>query len=152
MPASKIVDAQEVIRWFNEGVTYEEMSRRYLEQYNIETTPTLWANFRRRRGLARRVARDTDLIPWDVQPQHRWHRYLTALRHEARRRDGLPLREDDERRLDDFLRLLESEQAVVTYVSDTDEGFFLVAREPQDTDIIHRPKTQVTAGRRVDTR
>lgn len=144
MPASKIVDAEEVLRWFKEGLTYEEMSRRYLEKYKIETSPTLWANFRRRRGLPRRVARDSHLIPWEVREEHRWHRYLTALRHEARRRDGLPLREDDARRLDEFLVMLQENQAVVAYVPESVEGFHLVYREKGDMDIIRRPKAQVS--------
>ena len=86
MPARKIVDEGEVIRWFHEGLTYEEMSRRYREKYGIETVPTLWSNFRRRRGLTRRIVRDDDLIPWAVREEHRWAYPLQMLRLEARRR------------------------------------------------------------------
>lgn len=145
MPASKIVDEGEVRRWFAEGLTYEEMSRRYLDWYHIETGPTLWANFRRRHGLPRRTARNTDLIPWDVRPEHRWHRVLTQLRHEGRRREGLPLREEDERRLDDFLATLARENSVVVYAPNTQEGFLLEPREVDDSDIIRRPTTRVSA-------
>ena len=72
MPKSKIVDESEVMRWFAEGRTYAEMSRIYLEKYHVQTVSSLWGNFRRRKGLDRRINRDDELIPWAVSREHRW--------------------------------------------------------------------------------
>lgn len=144
MGASKIVDEQEVVRWFNEGRTYQWMCETYLEKYNIETVPSLWGNFRRRRGLTRRITRNDDLIPWFVKEEHRWAYPLAMLRVEGRRRAGRELRDVDEHRLESFLAKLAEENAVVHYDPDTEEGFFLVPRGAQDDDIIRRPAQKTT--------
>jgi hypothetical protein len=150
MGASKIVDEQEVIRWFEEGKTYQEMQRIYLEKYNIETVPSMWGNFRRRRGLQRRITRNDDLIPWGVKAEHRWMYPVVILRFEARRRAGRELDEDDESRLNSFLRKLDELDAVVHYDPDTEDGFHLVPREDYDDDIIRRPRQKTTLRKAAD--
>lgn len=145
MPASKIVDRQEVLRWFEEGKTYQEMSRLYLEKYNIETVPSLWGNFRRREGLTRRITMNDELIPWLVREEHRYAYPLAMLRVEARRREGRPLRETDRERLDSWKEMLAEGNFVVHYDGDTEDGFFYIKREDGDGDLIHEPakKTRV---------
>ncbi|WP_448612146.1 hypothetical protein [Geodermatophilus sp. URMC 60] len=150
MPGRKILDEQEVIRWFREGLTYEEMSRRYREKYGIETVPSLWSNFRRRRGLPRRTVRDDHLIPWAIQPQHRGAHALQMLRLEARARAGEPVREIDAARHQNFMRRLADKGLVVAYEPDTAEGFRLVPRLPDDTDVVRRPQVGLTVKRRAD--
>lgn len=144
MGARKIVNEDEVVRWFEEGKTYHWMVEEYKRKYNIETVPSLWGNFRRRRGLTRRINRDDELIPWHVKTEHRWAYPLAMLRVEGRRRGGYELRESDESRLNSFLKTLEEENVVVHYDPDTTEGFFYVPREKTDTDIIRRPRKKTT--------
>jgi hypothetical protein len=144
MPASKIVNEQEVVRWFEEGRTYAWMVEEYKRKYNIETVPSLWGNFRRRRGLARRINRDDDLIPWAVKEEHRWSYPLAMLRAEARRRAGMELKDNYSKRLESWLQMLSDEDRVVMYQPDTDEGFFYVPRETGDDDIIRRPALKTT--------
>lgn len=146
MPGSKIVDESEVIRWFEEGRTYQWMVEEYKRKYNIETVPSLWGNFRRRRGLARRITRDDELIPWHVKPEHRWAYPLAMLRVEGRRRAGREVREEDEARLESWKKMLTEElgDAVVHYDPDTTDGFFYVPREPGDKDLIHQPSRKTT--------
>lgn len=139
MPASKIQNEDEVVRWFNEGRTYDWMCKTYLEKYGIETVPSLWSNFRRRRGLPRRIVRDDALIPWSVREEHRWDYKLQMLRLEARARAGEPVREADAARHRNFIDMLRESNAVVHYDPDTEAGFFLVARRPEDTDIVRMP-------------
>ena len=150
MAAGKIVSEQEVIRWFEEGRTYQWMVEEYRRKYNIDTVPSLWGNFRRRRGLARRITRDDNLIPWAVKVEHRWAYPLAMLRVEARRRAGRELREDDRARLESWLEMLSEEDAVVHYDPDTDEGFFYVSREDGDSDLIHQPARKTTLRRAAD--
>ncbi|MFF8845486.1 hypothetical protein ACF08N_22630 [Streptomyces sp. NPDC015127] len=144
MAKRKIQDEQEVIRWFEEGRTYQWMINEYKRKYNIDTVASMWGNFRRRRGLDRRITRDDDLIPWFVKPEHRWKYPVAMLRVEARLRDGQELTESDKARLDSWKEMLDEESAVVHYDPDTEDGFFYVPREPDDTDIIRRPEKKTT--------
>ncbi|AWY07595.1 immunity repressor [Streptomyces phage Yosif] len=150
MGARKIQDEQEVIRWFEEGRTYAWMVEEYKRKYNIETVPSLWGNFRRRRGLDRRLTRNDDLIPWHVKVEHRWAYPLAMLRAEARLRDGKELSEVEQGRLDSWKTMLTEENAVVHYDPDTEEGFFYIPRQEGDTDLIHAPKVKTSPRKRVD--
>lgn len=150
MGARKIQNEQEVIRWFEEGRTYQWMIDKYKEKYGIDTVPSMWGNFRRRRGLDRRIIRDDDLIPWFVKEEHRWAYPLVMLRTEARRRAGQPVTKTDQGRLATWKKMLEEEDAVVHYDPDTEEGFFYIPRQPEDDDIIHRPPKKTTARPNAD--
>jgi hypothetical protein len=151
VPASKIVDEQEVIRWFSEGRTYEWMSQQYREKYDTEMTLSAWGNFRRRRGLVRRITRDDELIPWAVREEHRFKYPLRMLRLEARIRVGESIREDDVPRHRNFMAHLRDANLVVQYDPDSEEGFHLVPREAGDTDVIRRPPVDLqTTRRRAD--
>ncbi|WP_432006292.1 hypothetical protein [Streptomyces parvus] len=144
MGKRKIVDEGEVIRWFEEGKTYAWMIEKYQEKYGIKTVPSMWGNFRARRGLERRIVRDDDLIPWLVKEEHRWMYPLGMLRAEARRRAGKKLTEMDEGRLASWLEMLKEENAVVHYDPDTEDGFHYIPRQEGDDDIIHRPREKTT--------
>lgn len=150
MPVSKIQNEQEVLRWFEEGRTYEWMVEEYLRKYNIQTGITMWANFRRRRGLPRRIVRDDTLIPWEVKAEHRWSYDLQMLRMEARKRAGEKLTHAYEGRLARWLTDLEEAGAVLHYDPDTEEGFHWVSREKTDDDIIRRPRSGLTSRRNAD--
>lgn len=145
MPARKIVDEGEVIRWFEEGRTYAWMAEQYREKYNIDTVPSMWGNFRRRHGLDRRLERNDDLIPWAVEKQHRWAYPLMMLRTEGRRRAGLPIADSMTGRLDRWLAQMETDNTVVHYDPETEEGFFYVKRRPKsDPDLIRTPPRKTT--------
>lgn len=151
MPATKIVDEQEVIRWFEEGRTYNWMVAEYKRKYDIDTVPSLWGNFRRRRGLERRILRDDDMLPWGMKDEHRWLFPAQMLRAEARRRAGKQLRPGEGKRVDGFIARLKRDNLVVHYDIDTKEGFFYVpAREGIDTDLIRKPERKTTTRPRAD--
>ncbi|MEU9605473.1 hypothetical protein [Streptomyces sp. NPDC048057] len=150
MGARKIQDEGEVIRWFEEGRTYQWMIDKYKEKYGIDTVPSMWGNFRRRRGLDRRIVRDDELIPWFVKEEHRWAYPLVMLRTEARQRAGSPVTPADQARLTAWKQMLEEENAVVHYDPDTEEGFHYVLRQPEDDDIIHRPAKKTTVRPNAD--
>ncbi|AXQ61086.1 immunity repressor [Streptomyces phage Hank144] len=150
MAKRKIQNEQEVIRWFEEGRTYAWMIEEYKRKYGIETVPSMWGNFRRRRGLDRRIARDDDLIPWEVKEEHRWLYPVMMLRVEARRRQGFTLTDTDQARLKSWKETLEEEGAVVHYDPDTEDGFFYIPRSSEDDDIIRRPKRKTTARKNAD--
>ncbi|WP_405978876.1 hypothetical protein [Streptomyces sp. NBC_00158] len=152
MPASKIVNEQEVIQWFREGKTYPEMIRLYEEMYQITTTAPMWSSFRRRRGLSRRNLRADDLLPWKMKEEHRHQYPPIMLRIEARLREEKaalergeeperPVSDRDKKRLASWKKGLtaDGQDLVVHYDAETEEGFFLVPRRPEDTDLIRTP-------------
>ncbi|GAB2329218.1 hypothetical protein [Streptomyces variabilis] len=140
MPAkSKVQNEQEAIRWITEGKSYEWIVEQYREKYKIETTTSMWATFRHRKGLDRLITRDDSLIPWKVERQHRWKYPLVMLRFEARRREGHELKPRDASRLESWKRMLEEEGLVVYYDPETEDGFFLVPREETDDDLVRVP-------------
>ncbi|MGA5019237.1 hypothetical protein ACPCAA_17695 [Streptomyces griseoincarnatus] len=148
MPPRKIQNESEVIRWFEEGRTYEWMQQTYREKYNIETTVPMWAAFRRRKGLDRRNLRADNLLPWKVKAEHRHLYPAIMLRCEARLRAGRELNERDTKRLANWKTMLDEDKLVVHYDPDTTEGFFYIPREERDTDLIREP--QVATGNKAN--
>jgi hypothetical protein len=148
MGASKIVNETEVLRWFEENRTYAWMVEEYRRKYGIETSPAMWGNFRRRRGIDRRLTRDVNLIPWAIKPEHRWAYPVMMLRAEGRLREGKELPAPEASRLATWKQMLEEEDAVVHYDPDTEDGFHYIHRQPGE-DLIH-PPAQVTGRRPVD--
>lgn len=142
---TKIQDEAEVVRWFEEGKTYQWMTEEYLRKYNIETNPSMWAAWRRRKGLDKRIVRDDELIPWAVNPEHRWAYPVQMLRVEARIRAGYEVGEDDLARVTSWKESLADADAVVHYDPETVDGWHFVPREKGDDDIIRRPKRKTTA-------
>ena len=140
MARSKIVSEDEVIRWIEEGRTYQWMAEEYERKYDIQITPSAFANIRYRRGLERRITRDENLIPWQVAEEHRFAYPLAMLRVEARRREGRKLRASDAERVSSWKAQLAEEDLVVHYEPGTEEGFYYVPRRAGvDRDLIREP-------------
>ncbi|WP_042800924.1 hypothetical protein [Streptomyces sp. C] len=142
MPASKIVDKTEVLRWFREEKTYAWMVEQYKEKYGITTTEPMWAAFRRRNGIDRRNTRSEDLLPWKLREDHRHLYPAMMLRTEGRQRAGKPVAADKAKKLASWKQYLEENNLVVHYDYDTEEGFFFVPREERDTDLIREPEVR----------
>jgi hypothetical protein len=140
MPATKIKDKAEVLRWFEEGRTYAWMVEKYRTKYNTETTEPMWAAFRRRNGLDRRNTRSDNLLPWKLREDHRHLYPAMMLRTEGRLRAGKPVAPDKAKKLASWKKSLEEDNLVVHYDPDTEEGFYYIPREEQDTDLIREPK------------
>ncbi|CAI9419714.1 hypothetical protein [Nocardioides sp. T2.26MG-1] len=145
MPTRKIVDEDEVLRWFEEGRTYAWMAEEYRRRYDIETVPSMWGNFRRRKGLDRRLERNDDLIPWAVDKRHRWAYPLMMLRTEARRRAGMEVADGMLDRVERWLLRMQADETVVHYDPATGGGFSYVARRADlDADLIRAPEHKTT--------
>lgn len=145
---TKIVNEQEVLRWFAEDRTYRWMVEEYRRKYGIETNPSMWGNFRHRRGLDRRTTQDDELIPWRLEDHHRYMYPALMLRIEGRRRQGKDIRREDLGRVKNWLAQLKDNALVVDYDPATPEGFALVPRLADDADIVRLPK-HVTGKRRA---
>jgi hypothetical protein len=146
MPAPKMQNESEFRRWYEQGRTYNWMVEEYARKYHIETTPTMFSNYRRRLGLPARSVSDTSLVPWSVRPEHRREQHYIMLTQEARRRAGKPLKGDKPERLESWQTKIAElgEKAggrlVVHYEPDLHPGFRLVpAREGIDNDLVRVP-------------
>ena len=140
---TKIESVDEVRRWYENGLTYKEMSRLHMEKYGIEVSPSGFASLRRRMGWDPRIAvGPSPLMPWDVREEHRSSYLYTMLRREIRRRQEMPwISVDPEEKLDQWIQGLRDNGAVVDYRPDTKMGFFLTyARPGVDNDIVREPK------------
>lgn len=143
MAHAKLQDPDEFRRWYQQGRPYKWIIEQYAKKYNIEIRTSTIGNWRTQLGITeRRRTRHTDLVPWEILPEHRYHRFLTWLRQESTRRGGGKLKPDQERRLDWFLDELKELNAVIHYDPETEDGFHLVGREAQDTDIIRKPRSR----------
>lgn len=120
MGKTMIHDEAEVVRWFEEGRTHAWMVTEHERKYHVRLTPSAFSNFRVRKGLVRRIAREPGLIPWEIQRKHRWAYPLSMLRVEARRRGGFKLRAPDAQRLEAWKRGVDADGVVVHYDPDTD--------------------------------
>lgn len=140
---TKIVDEQEVKRWYEEGRTYGWMVEQYSTKYNIEIGETAFANVRRRRGWEPRIVHDEVLIPWSpIEKQWRWTYPITMLRLEAQRRKGETLTPKDAERLKVWKREREANNEVVAYLPNRPEGkgfYYVPRREGVDRDLIREP-------------
>lgn len=140
MPASKIVDDDEVRRWFDEGKSYPEMQQLYREKYNIETGQTMWGNYARRKKLKRRTVWDPSLIPWSVPPQHRTRLAYALLTQEARLRAGESITPNFQKRLESWKQKLAAKDLVVHYEPEVPPYFHLVPRRKGiDKDLVRVP-------------
>lgn len=76
-----------------------------------------------------------DELPWKLREEHQTHYAARMLRLLGRRRAGIANSAETDRRLDSWLAQLEEARAVVTYVPDTDEGFFYVEGQPEESGV-----------------
>jgi hypothetical protein len=88
-----------------------------------------------------------DLVPWHVNPQHKWAYPLMMLRVESRLREGLGNPETMQARLDRWKAMLARDDVVVDYDASTEDGFAYVPREDTDLDLIRSPVRRPTTRR-----
>lgn len=139
---------QEVLRWLEEGRTYQWMVEEYARKYNLDVTISMFAAIRRRHGIDSRIVRDESLIPWAVKEDHRHSHAVSMLRAEARRRAGRTLTPLMEEMLNVWLAGLKRDGTVVHYDPETPDGWWYVPRrEGVDKDLIREPERRT--GRRA---
>ena len=137
---SKIVDHSEIDRWIAEGRTYRWMAEEYERKYNLQVVPTMFSNYRARRGLPRRLVWDDKLIPWAVSKEHRWGKPIWALRTEAKLRSGATVGSVEAERLRQYKDQMALDDVVIHYDPETEQGWWLIPRRPGiDKDMIREP-------------
>jgi hypothetical protein len=133
MPAAKLRAL------FAAGRTYDEVAEANLRAEGWKPSRSAVLRKYRELGMPPRNASHTDLIPWNIQPEHSDHLFRHMLQAESRRRQKRPLSETDRKlisRLDEML-FGRGTLMVIDYHPET--GFSLVLREDADEDIIRKP-------------
>lgn len=134
MAAPRYLPSDSILRrWrVDEGLTLKEIAERVKQTEGYEVSVGSVASALSRAGITSRVRYD-EVIPWTpIRTGHNKEYALTMLRLLARRRNGDTLTAKDQSRLDGWLAKLEEENAVVTYVYDSEYGFYYVKRKPSD--------------------
>lgn len=141
--------ASELKRLRDRGKSLREIADHVYDTTGERVTPAAISACLSRAGFALDTPRYDELIPWRVQMRHQKHFFVRMLRLEGRRRAGMPIRPEDERRLDEFIEELRDLGAVIHYNPDYGtDGFYAVpARSGVDMDLIRVPDAQMaTAG------
>lgn len=141
MAAPRLLPSDSTLaKWRAEGLTMKQMAQRIKKETGIDVSVSSIGAALSRAGLTNRVRYD-DHIPWNpIKTEHNKSYPLSMLRLLARRDNGMNLTEDQDARLDAWLERMETEGAVVTYVYDSEEGFYYVKRKSTDVGHIRPPK------------
>jgi len=142
LPApSKVRDLSEALGWLRDGRTYQWIVDEYVRKYGVQTTVSMWSALRRRYGIERRIVRDRELIPWQVDPQHRHAHAAAMLRAEAHRRKGRLLSPKAASSLERWLDRLALDGTVVHYDRASTSGWsYVPRRDGIDLDLIREPR------------
>jgi hypothetical protein len=125
-PRRLVPDKTTLSRWAAEGLTHEQMAERHWQETNIRVSRAAISVAMGRYGMAKQGVRHKDTLPWRVKQEHIRQYPARMLRLLGKRRANMPLTEDETKRLDSWLDLLDRERAVVAY-SETD-GFLYTDR------------------------
>lgn len=142
MNPPRVPNKTQMRRYLEKGLTQQQIADQWEEDSNVRVSRAAIGLAIARYGLqsSKPRKRYAELIPWKIRPEHRQHRDVKMLRLESRRREGLPLSEDDKRRLTNWKAALLDAEAVVYYHPETEQGFFWTPREEQDGDLVRQPE------------
>lgn len=128
-----------LVKWVREeGLTHQQCADRVERESGVRVSRASISAALSKAGETNRVRYD-DVIPWKVRVEHSHHHLLNMLRLAGRASRGEQLEGRDAKNLESFTRRLDEAGAVVAYVPETDEGWFLVNRRPTDTGLIRIP-------------
>lgn len=133
MAAPRLVPSDSMLRRYVErGMTHQQIADLITKETGIPIARSTISAALSRAGLTQRVRYD-EVIPWNpIKAIHNRHYALTMLRLEARRLASIPLTEEQEKRLAAWKEKLDSENAVVVYLPNTEDGFFYVKKKPSE--------------------
>lgn len=145
MPAPKLAPSVELLRDYrSRRLTQQQMVDEYFAQTGIKLSRSAFAMAMHRAGLTDQAsARHTDLLPWTLRPEHRYHRDARYLRLESRRRQGEVLAEDQLRRLTAWKTEMQERNAVIYYDPDSPGGWWWIERTEHDNELIRRPEALI---------
>lgn len=141
MPAMrKLPDSATLRRLRSQGWT----QRKIADTYQVSES-AVWKALMRA-GYTEPLATYKDILPWEIADEHKTVAIMERFRAIVKRRKGAELRPEEETRLAQWLRDLETNGLVVSYHKDAPPnsasskgGFFYIPKSEQDDWIIRRP-------------
>lgn len=120
--------------WLAEGLTHQQMADRVFEQTGHRVTRAAISVALMSYGMTTPKPRYKDTIPWRVRTIHGKTYPVRMLRLLGKRRMSLDLTADDNRRLDTWLGELRTQQLIVAYDPDSDQGCHYIEAQHKDHD------------------
>lgn len=118
-----------------EGKNDREMVELWFQESGELVTPQAINKKIRTLDLRERVEDYSDLIPWEVKAEHAGHYLHKLLYAEGHVQKGKPITKRWETSLRNFKEKLKQENAVVIYLPDSPDGFYLVKRKKGDAEM-----------------
>ena len=123
---------QELIKMVDAGLTHQAIADRVSSEVGQPVSRSAVSAALHRAGASKNNHRYKDVIPWTVKTEHAGAYHVRMLRLVGRRRQQLPLNEDESQRLNRWLKELDRLNAVVAYAPHTAMGFHYVERDEAD--------------------
>lgn len=130
MPARILPPASRLRQLVAQGMTHQQIADLITRETGHPVGRSTVSAALHRAGEAQLAKRYPDEIPWRVREEHQSHYAARMLRLLGRRRKGIVNSAEMDARLDSWLGQLADAGAVVTYVPDTEDGFFYVKGAP----------------------
>lgn len=108
------------------GLSYQEIADWIEKHEGVKVSRMSIASAFSRAGRSKPRPRYEKHLPWKVKAEHGQHYAAKMLRLMGRRDMGLPLTEEQSRRLDSWLETLVDTHSVVAYAPETVDGFHYV--------------------------
>jgi hypothetical protein len=112
------------------GLTHKQIAETITRETGYPVSRSSISAALHRAGQTSPAKKYAEELPWVVRQEHQTHYAARMLRVLGRRRAGLVNSAETDQRLDSWLETLAEAGAVVTYVPDTEEGFFYVEGKP----------------------
>lgn len=117
----------------SQGFNDSEMAELWFEESGEQVTHKAINRVVRLHDLRPKLERMDDVIPWQVQERHTGHWYHKLLYIEGHMRRNQPVSDRWRRSLENFKNKLKEKNAVVGYIPDSEQGFYLFeARRGED--------------------
>lgn len=126
MPAKRLLpDNRTLKRWVDSGMTHQEIAAEVERTTGVHVSRSTVSAALSRAGLVehQRIRYDKE-IPWRVKSEHLTQYPVRMLRLLGRRNASIELTEDEEARLDSWLKAMKEKNVVVAYSDDI--GFIYV--------------------------
>lgn len=140
MPAHRVLPSDYLLqRMVEQGMTHQQIADKISKDTGHRVGRSAVSAALSRAGLTDRK-RYTDTIPWRVKLAHQNNATIWMLRIGHRMANGGRVSASELERFTAWKAKLDAADAVITYLPDTEEGFYWVRRQPGDHELIRPPK------------
>lgn len=132
MVAERVLPDQNTLtKWFEEGLTHQEMADRFNAETNRTVTRQSFARACGRYGLTRNLKHD-EWLPKNMHPDHQKLYDTEMIRRWSARKQGKKFPPVEEQRINAWLQILADAGAILWYERETEQGWWPVKRQASD--------------------